>query len=35
LFYDIDTFSIIDYVGGLNLRARVLRSIGDPNERLL
>jgi poly(A) polymerase len=36
LFYDIDTFSIIDYVGGLDdLRARVLRSIGDPNERFL
>ncbi len=36
LFYDIDTFSIIDYVGGMeDLRARVLRSIGDPNERFL
>lgn len=36
LFYDIDTFSIIDYVGGLDdLRARALRSIGDPNERFL
>ena len=28
------TVSIIDYVGGLDdLRARVIRSIGDPNER--
>jgi poly(A) polymerase len=36
LFYDIETFSVIDYVGGLeDLRARVLRSIGDPNERFL
>src|SRR6188472_2448222 len=32
LFYDIATFSIIDYTGGLeDLRARVIRSIGDPN----
>ncbi len=31
LFYDIATFSIIDYVGGLeDLRAGVVRSIGDP-----
>src|SRR6188768_249577 len=31
LFYDIATFSIIDYVNGLDdLRARVVRSIGDP-----
>lgn len=36
LFYDIETFSIIDYVGGMHdLQARVLRSIGDPNERFL
>ena len=36
LFYDIATFSIIDYVGGLeDLRAGVIRSIGDPNERFL
>lgn len=36
LFYDIETFSIIDYVGGMeDLRNRVLRSIGDPNERFL
>jgi poly(A) polymerase len=34
LFYDIGTFSIIDYTGGLeDLRARVVRSIGDPAER--
>jgi poly(A) polymerase len=34
LFYDIATFSIIDYVGGLeDLRARVVRSIGDPRVR--
>jgi len=31
LFYDIATFSIIDYVGGLeDLRARLIRCIGDP-----
>jgi poly(A) polymerase len=36
LFYDVDTFSIIDYVGGMeDLRGRVLRSIGDPNERFV
>ncbi|MFN2447232.1 MAG: polynucleotide adenylyltransferase PcnB [Vicinamibacterales bacterium] len=34
LFYDIGTFSIIDYVGGLeDLRAGLIRSIGDPNQR--
>jgi len=34
LFYDISNFSIIDYVHGLDdLRAGVVRSIGDPNER--
>ncbi|MFP5378915.1 MAG: polynucleotide adenylyltransferase PcnB, partial [Vicinamibacteria bacterium] len=34
LFYDIATFSIIDYVGGLqDIRDRIVRSIGDPNER--
>ena len=34
LFYDIATFSIIDYVGGLeDLRARVIRCIGDPDVR--
>ena len=36
LFYDIGTFSIIDYVGGLNdLEARVIRCIGDPEVRFL
>ncbi len=31
LFYDIGTFSVIDYVGGLeDLERRVIRSIGDP-----
>jgi poly(A) polymerase len=35
LFYDIATFSIIDYVGGLDdLRAGLVRSIGDPEVRL-
>ena len=34
LFYDIGTFSIIDYTGGLrDLRDGIIRSIGDPVER--
>jgi poly(A) polymerase len=34
LFYDITTFSVIDYVGGLkDLGKRTLRCIGDPNIR--
>jgi poly(A) polymerase len=34
LFYDIGSFSIIDYVGGLaDLRDRIVRCIGDPDER--
>ncbi len=34
LFYDIADFSIIDYTGGLqDLEAKIIRSIGDPNER--
>ncbi|MFN8062265.1 MAG: polynucleotide adenylyltransferase PcnB [Vicinamibacterales bacterium] len=34
LFYDISTFSIIDYVGGLDdLRRQRIRCIGDPDER--
>src|SRR5688500_12785157 len=34
LFYDIATFSIIDYTGGLDdLRAGLVRCIGDPTER--
>jgi poly(A) polymerase len=36
LFYDIVTHSIIDYVGGLaDIRARLIRSIGDPNDRFI
>jgi poly(A) polymerase len=36
LFYDIATFSIIDYVGGLeDLEKRVIRSIGDPMVRFV
>jgi poly(A) polymerase len=36
LFYDIGTFSIIDYVGGLSdLDARIIRCIGDPEVRFL
>src|SRR5712672_3480243 len=35
LAYDIASFSIIDYVGGLeDLRAGMVRSIGDPDVRL-
>jgi poly(A) polymerase len=35
LFYDIDSFSIIDYVGGLeDLRAGIVRAIGDPGVRI-
>src|SRR6185436_16439615 len=34
LFYDIETFSIIDYTGGLDdLRAKIVRCIGVPEER--
>lgn len=34
LFYDIATFSIIDYTGGLeDLTRRLIRCIGDPTER--
>ncbi|MEZ5316411.1 MAG: polynucleotide adenylyltransferase PcnB [Vicinamibacterales bacterium] len=36
LFYDISTFSVIDYVGGLkDLEDRMLRSIGDPKVRFV
>ena len=36
LFYDIGTFSIIDYVGGLqDLDERLIRCIGDPDVRFL
>src|SRR5580765_2887015 len=35
LAYDIATFSIIDYVGGVDdLRSGIVRSIGDPDVRL-
>jgi len=35
LFYDIATFSVIDYVGGLDdLRAGIVRCIGDPDVRV-
>src|SRR6266852_5904927 len=35
LFYDIATFSVIDYVGGLeDLSDRLIRTIGDPAVRL-
>jgi poly(A) polymerase len=35
LFYDIATFSVIDWVDGLaDLQARVIRTIGDPGVRL-
>jgi poly(A) polymerase len=35
LFYDIATFSVIDYVGGLeDLQAGIVRCIGDPDVRL-
>src|SRR6202040_1529792 len=36
LFYDIATFSIIDYVNGMeDLEARLVRSIGEPEGRFL
>jgi poly(A) polymerase len=36
LFYDIGTFAIIDYVGGLeDLEKRLIRCIGDPGVRFL
>lgn len=34
LFYDVETFSVIDYVGGLDdLDRRLVRCIGDPDVR--
>ncbi len=34
LFYNIADFSIIDYVGGMtDLKRRIIRTIGNPNER--
>ena len=36
LFYDIETFAVIDYVGGMaDLRRRLIRCIGDPDERFV
>ena len=36
LFYNIADFSVIDYVGGLkDLRARLIRTIGDPERRFM
>ena len=36
LFYDIETFAVIDYVGGMaDLRRRLIRCIGDPDERFI
>ena len=36
LFYDISTFAVIDYVGGMkDLRHKLIRCIGDPNERFI
>lgn len=36
LYYDIRTFAVIDYVGGLkDLEKKIIRSIGDPNIRFL
>jgi poly(A) polymerase len=36
LFYDIGTFSIIDYTGGLeDLQKRLIRCIGDPDVRFV
>lgn len=34
LYYNIDDFSVVDYVGGMeDLKARLLRTIGDPVQR--
>ncbi len=36
LFYDLSTFSIIDYVGGMDdLKNKLIRIIGDPRERFI
>lgn len=36
LFYDVETFAVIDYVGGMaDLRRRLIRCIGDPDERFV
>ena len=35
LFYDLETFGVLDYVGGIeDLHTRLVRSIGDPEERI-
>jgi poly(A) polymerase len=35
LFYDLETFSVLDYVGGIpDLQNRIIRSIGNPRERI-
>ena len=35
LFYDLETFSVIDWVGGIeHLKAREIHAIGDPDVRL-
>jgi poly(A) polymerase len=35
LFYDLETFAVLDYVGGIeDLESRTIRSIGDPNVRI-
>ncbi len=34
LFYDIKTFAVIDYVGGMkDIQKKIIRAIGDPNIR--
>ena len=36
LFYDVGTLTVIDYVGGtVDLQNRLIRCIGDPNERFV
>ena len=36
LFYDLKTFTVIDYVGGLDdLKAKVVRIIGEPVKRIV
>ncbi len=36
LFYNVADFSVIDYVGGIDdLRRKVIRTIGDPDERFV
>jgi poly(A) polymerase len=35
LFYEIETYSVIDYTGGVaDLRHRIIRLVGDPDRRL-